>query len=106
MDNEKIQNIKDLWNEFRNARQTEKTRMNSITSVSGIDSKKACFHCMGVVDGREAAMIKERCDDFKLDEKCSKKCVYNVRNSLFVEAHKEYVAARHDLLKGIFGRSK
>ena len=106
MDNEKIQNIKDLWDEFRSARQTEKTRMDSITTIDGIDSKKACFHCMGVVDGREAAMIKKRCDDFKFNEKCSKKCDYRVRNSLFVEAHNEYVAARHDLLQGIFGRSK
>ena len=102
----KLQKIKLLWNEFRNTRQVEKTFMNPITSISGIDSQKACFHCMGVVDGREVAMIKMRCDDFKFDEKCSKKCDYRVKNALFVDAHKNYVAARHDLFQEIFGRSK
>ena len=105
----KIQNLKLLWKKLCDAKQKKESSLNTIIAPYWYEEKEkqSCLRQKNVGTDREPLIVFCKCDDFNLHVNCKKaQCPYVEKNLEFSAAHKEYVSARCDFIKGLFKRTK
>lgn len=112
--NQKLEQLKMLFESVRNARNAKDYAELAITSMDGLPLEstcpQSCLTSVALAEGREPIYVSLRCQMFKKHESCkNQNCHAFDKNVQYAKACEKYKIAkqvRRDFIKGLFSRSK